>query len=461
MFWFYLLDFLVKFKMSQQGYFSMTKNFDETILKVVKSFNLKRSNEIYDEIDKITKEICLTTNVGRASVWLYGDKNESITCESLYLLDSNTHEPRGNELYKSDFEPYFTAMENERIIMATNAHEHHATRCFSEVYLKPLDIQSMYDTPIWKADKVIGVLCLEYLEEKENWGVEEKNFLTSMADHLGKIYEKKYVLELIESLEEKVQIRTEELEKALESLQNAQNFLIEKEKLASLGTVVAGVAHELRNPMNHILGASEILDELVNEEELDREAIKDITSVIQESSQRADLIIKDMLDQSIDKEDFTQENLSEVAVKSYKLALHKFSHPKIKSLYPDFEQAIEATTKVARQKMLRVFINIFENSLSSLKSKVLKDESFVPKLDFLVKEDNSYFEFFIRDNGIGIKEEQLKRIFEPFFTTKGTKGGTGLGLSIVYDIITAHNGFIEISSEEKEYTEVKLRIPVE
>jgi signal transduction histidine kinase len=437
----------------------LAKNYDESLMNLVKGLSLKSTSNLYPSLNKITEDICNFMGVARSSIWLYGENDESIICESLYKRDDKKHEEKGYTLYKKDFRPYFEALESERIILAGNAHTHHATQCFSEVYLTPLGIESMYDTPIWKADQVIGVLCLEYLRPKASWSIEEKNYLTSIADFIAKIFEKNSVLELIDSLEDKVQKRTNELEETVLTLKKAQEFLIQKEKLASLGTVVAGIAHELRNPLNHILVSSDIVSDLLSEETLDKETITEVNQLIKESAQRAETIIKDMLSQSLDNEIISNENLEEVIKYSYKLAVYKFADKSVLTSDIQFNIDSRFTCDMAKQKIQRVFINVFENALFSIIKRIEKENTVTPRISIECKRESEKYIITITDNGNGIEENIANRIFEPFFTTKGVIDGTGLGMSICYDIIRSHGGDIKIQSNGKVGALVTIELP--
>ena len=165
------------------------RSFDEKLLLLYSQLNLQSANDLSNEIDKITLKICEILQVERSSVWLYGSDNDYIRAISLYEATEKKHS-RDQILLKKDYKPYFESMEHDRIIEASDAQSHKATSCFRDSYLKPQGIFSLYDAPIWKADRVIGVLCLEYLQPKNNWTDGERNFITSVADFLGKVFEK-------------------------------------------------------------------------------------------------------------------------------------------------------------------------------------------------------------------------------------------------------------------------------
>lgn len=438
----------------------MKETFDKAFMKVVRSFKLVNTDQLEREIDNITRELCQTMQVSRTSVWVFDsdDLNESfIECKSLYKLKDNQYE-KGLKLFESDFPMYFAAINKERNLDASDAHTHIATSCLSETYLTPLGINSLFDTPIWKADKVVGILCLEYFDKRENWSQEEEFFIISIADFFGKVFEKHSVLELVESLEQKVLERTEELNQTMRKLNKVQQDLSEKEKLASLGAVVAGVAHELKNPLHMIINSSYAMEELLNKETVSRENAKELLDIITEATIRADRIIIDMLGSSKDVEDFTNLNIVDVISKSLMLSQH-FNLISNIDIFEEINAPSCVNMLAAKQKMQRVFINLFENAIYALKDRKNKDKAFKPELKIEVKELEKKVIIKIIDNGEGIPQEMVSKLFDPFFTTKVTNGGTGLGLFLVYNTIREHKGEIHITSNKGLGTTVKIELP--
>lgn len=171
-------------------------NLDKVLLKLIKSSIIEIPEHFEDVLNHMMKSLSSTMLADRASVWLYNEQKSAIICQSLYLVKTNDIE-KGVTLLRSDFESYFKALEEERIIEAANARENEATKCFSESYLAPLGIESMFDAPIWSGGKIIGVLCLEYFSYKKEWSREEKYFITSISDLIGNVIERKNSLELV------------------------------------------------------------------------------------------------------------------------------------------------------------------------------------------------------------------------------------------------------------------------
>ncbi|CAN5400214.1 hypothetical protein BH09SUM1_BH09SUM1_26220 [soil metagenome] len=316
-----------------------------------------------------------------------------------------------------------------------------------------------------------------------------------MAKQLGQhIADLKKGAEKIEeynrTLEERVAARTnelqsknKELEKALSMVKEAQRRLIVQEKMASLGSLTAGIAHEIKNPLNFVNNFSQLSVELIAElreiikpelERLSQPVREDVDGIltdidsnvhkINEHGNRADRIVRGMLDHSRGKAGERQLVELNTLLKEYtNLAYHG-----LRSQDSTFNITIEesydpkvGTLAVVPQDLSRVILNLVNNACQSShsKKKALGD-GFAPTLKVKSTDLGERVEIRVRDNGKGIKKEHLDRIFEPFFTTKPTGEGTGLGLSISYDIVVQqHGGEFRVESVEGEYAEFILIIP--
>ena len=279
-----------------------------------------------------------------------------------------------------------------------------------------------------------------------------------------------------------METQKQQLEETLEQLKNAQTQLIHAEKMASLGELTAGIAHELKNPLNFIHNFSEVSMEMLEEwREIDmgdqnedsksyKEALMtDIASnlnKINQHSKRADGVIQGMLQHS--RKAGSRKEPTDIKVliqQSIDLGFQGY-----KSAQKDFAAEVEfAATgsiepvSIIPQDIGRVILNLLNNAFFAVytKSKALAETDYVPSVKISVKQQNQQVFISIKDNGMGIPEDIKARIFQPFFTTKPTGQGTGLGLSISYDIVTkGHNGAISVKSEAGKYTEFLLELPV-
>ena len=296
-------------------------------------------------------------------------------------------------------------------------------------------------------------------------------------------------LNLVEKLAQELDARNESLEQALEELKKAQEQIIAEQKLASLGQLTAGVAHEIKNPLNFIGNFSAVAGELTDEiEELIKEkrvenpdAFKDsgsweeIQSIfgelrlslgrIVDHSKRADGIVHSMLEHSRSSEgEWREVDLNAILKQYVELAYHAlraeeigFNMAREEDLDPDM-----GLLEVIPQEISRVFMNLATNACQALNEKRLTAEKdWEPELRIVSRRFHDHAKFCIRDNGSGIPEELRKRIFEPFVTTKDPGKGTGLGLSLTSDVIIRHGGSIELDTEEGSFTEMCILLPLE
>jgi PAS domain S-box-containing protein len=285
--------------------------------------------------------------------------------------------------------------------------------------------------------------------------------------------------------EEAIHAARDAAETALRELKTAQANLVQAEKMASLGQLTAGIAHEIKNPLNFVnnfAGLSvELLDELKEtaapalatldddaRAEID-ETVEMLTSNLEkigEHGRRADGIVRSMLEhsrgasgerRSVDLNALIEEALN-LAYHGARAQDQNFNI----SLEREFGAAM-APIELVPQDMTRVFLNLFGNGFyAATKRKAATDRAFRPLLTVTTRELGDAIEVKVRDNGTGIPPEIREKLFQPFFTTKPTGEGTGLGLSISYDIVTQqHGGTIAVDSEVGKFTEFTVRLPRE
>lgn len=267
-----------------------------------------------------------------------------------------------------------------------------------------------------------------------------------------------------------------ELEHALLELRETQAQLIQKEKMASLGELTAGIAHEIQNPLNFVNNFSEVNKELI--EELEKEIgkgnmmeVQEIARDIRENEvkiihhgKRADAIVKGMLQHSrasTGQKELT--DINELADEYLRLSYHGL-RAKDKSFNATMEVNFDKTLpkiNVIPQDVGRVILNIFTNAFYSVtEKKKLLGAVYEPVVTVTTKSVADQVEICIRDNGVGIPQKVLDKIYQPFYSTKPAGQGTGLGLSISYDIITkVHGGHISVETKEGEFAEFIILLP--
>lgn len=277
-------------------------------------------------------------------------------------------------------------------------------------------------------------------------------------------------------LEEKVQERTLALEQSLQNLKSTQALLIQSEKMASLGELTAGIAHEIQNPLNFVNNFSEVSSELIDDmqEELTKVDIEEAKAIsndlkqnlekITHHGQRASNIVKGMLLHS--RSSTGQQELTDINAlcdEYIRLSYHGL-RAKDKSFNTHFETDFDETIpkiNIVPQDLGRVILNLVNNAFYAVNDRRKKNEvGYVPKVDISTKMINSKIEILVKDNGNGIPQIIIEKIFQPFFTTKPTGQGTGLGLSLSYDIVKAHGGELIVKSKENEGSDFIIHLPI-
>jgi PAS domain S-box-containing protein len=283
--------------------------------------------------------------------------------------------------------------------------------------------------------------------------------------------------------EETIRVARDAAETALRNLQAAQASLVHAQKMAALGQLTAGIAHEIKNPLNFVnnfAGISvELLEELKTQTAeaigvLDsgkREEILDTIRMltgnlvkIAEHGRRADGIVRGMLQHSRGSSgDWQVTDLNALVEESVNLAYHG-----ARALDQDFKVAVEldldrnlSPIEVVSQDVNRVLLNLISNGFYAVTERSRESNgAFRPTLKIATREFGEGVEVRVRDNGVGVSAEDYEKLFQPFFTTKPTGEGTGLGLSISYEIVTQqHGGTITVDSEVGEFTEFTVRLP--
>ncbi|UJH92173.1 ATP-binding protein [Antarcticibacterium sp. 1MA-6-2] len=270
--------------------------------------------------------------------------------------------------------------------------------------------------------------------------------------------------------------KVKELEVAYNELKTTQNQLIQAEKMASLGRLATGVAHEIKNPLNFINNFAELSVDLVEELEEARkngdeeevallmQDLRQNTTKIGEHGKRADAIVKSMMQHARGgKPIFELFDINELVRKYIDLA-YQGKRKQLSGIEINIKKDLEpgiGEIKVVGQEIGQVLINVIGNSLDAVVDKKKKlQNNYDPFIKIMTRKSASYVEIIIADNGPGIPEEIRERIFEPFFTTKPTGEGTGLGLSLSYNIIKGHNGSLKLINNETEGATFIIALPV-
>ncbi|MEI2757121.1 MAG: ATP-binding protein [Chitinophagaceae bacterium] len=284
--------------------------------------------------------------------------------------------------------------------------------------------------------------------------------------------------ETIEELEQKrkaIEESKDALQKSMEELKATQQQLVQSEKMASLGELTAGIAHEIQNPLNFVNNFSDVSKELLDEmkdamEKGDSEEAKEIMQdvianleKINHHGQRAGDIVKGMLQHS--RTSTGQKELTDINAlcdEYLRLSYHGL-RAKDKSFNAKFETNFDTSLpkiNVVPQEIGRVILNLINNAFyATNERKKLNEPGYEPEVIVCTRKEKNKVEIKVKDNGMGIPKKVIDKIFQPFFTTKPTGSGTGLGLSLSYDIVKAHGGELKVETKEGEGTIFIIHLP--
>lgn len=318
-----------------------------------------------------------------------------------------------------------------------------------------------------------------YSQNRQDKLAEKERIKREREDELNRaIANRKVELEaLVSERTAELTRQKEELETTLTELKATQSQLIQSEKMASLGELTAGIAHEIQNPLNFVNNFSEVSNELLDEmkTELAEGNLEEVNAIVDDlkknlekinhHGKRADSIVKGMLQHSRASNGQKESiDINALADEYLRLAYHGL-RAKDKSFNAKFETDFDESIgkiSVIPQDMGRVILNLLTNAFYVVSEKRRElGEFFQPEVAITTKKLDNGIEIKVKDNGKGIPEKIIDKIFQPFFTTKPTGAGTGLGLSLCYEIVTkGHGGELRVETREGEGSVFTIFLPV-
>ena len=433
----------------------------EGILHQVSKSPLIDNGELQKAYRLVISSLHKGLNIQRAGVWFVHSDYSEINCQ---LLIDTYHQTEIEALTISalDYPQYFSALKIERAILAHDAHIDSATSEFSEGYLTPLEISSMLDVPIRHKGEMIGIICCEHIGNKRQWSEDEATFAGSLADLIGRAIN----AHAFKESEQKLNDINNKLEQTIKE-RTAQ--LVESEKMAALGNLVAGIAHEVNTPLGIGITASSAITDSIKKLE---KAMKDgrlskglFKSFLQESYE-----LLFMLENNLGRSADLIHHFKQTAVDHSDQNIHIFDVKKsIKSLVLSLKTQmtkhgvnveLDVIEKLTIYSYPSAWSQIFSNLILNSCNHAFENNN-NPEINIKISttQDKIIAEYI--DNGCGVPEENIAQIMLPFFTTKRGQGGTGLGMSIVYNLITEQlKGTIEIKSELGKGIRILIECPL-
>ena len=290
------------------------------------------------------------------------------------------------------------------------------------------------------------------------------------------IQHRKKAFALLQKQKQEIDRQKEKVESTLSELKSTQAQLIQSEKMASLGQLTAGIAHEIQNPLNFVNNFSEVNTELIeeagqemrkgniNEAELILNDIKENEQKINHHGKRAGDIVKGMLQHSHSNSGVKEPtDINKLADEYLRLSFQGL-RAKDKTFNAIMQTHLDeniSKVNIIPQEIGRVLLNLYNNAFYAVaEKKKQQQEGYEPIVSVTIKKINHQVEIIVEDNGNGIPQKMVDKIFQPFFTTKPTGQGTGLGLSLSYDIIKAHGGELKVETKENEGAAFIIFLPV-
>lgn len=467
---------------------------NQILMKIARNTALNQGN-LKIALKEITEATANNLEVERVSIWLFDSTTTKLQCIDLFEPNLNLH-TRGIELPISEYPVYLKALLENQAIVVEKTLTDLRTKELAKAYWLPLNISSIIDEPIRLGGQIVGVLCIEQVGEPHPWTPEDQNFARSIADLVS------LALEARERHRAEARERDKALalELTLEQLKRTQTQLIQTEKMSSLGQIVAGVAHEINNPVSFIYGnlapARQYFQDLIQLIEIYKKNYPEPTKEVQQFISEIDLDFlttdwQNLMNSMQVGAERIQEIVSSLQIFSRQtkselkaVDIHEGIDHMLLILQHRFNAEIDREIEVIKNyselpkvtcytsQLNQVFLNILNNAIDALENqpsprvitictKVISFSDLPEAIANQTPNLPKLVSISITDNGVGMEKDTLAKIFDPFYTTKPVGSGTGLGLSISYEIVVEkHQGKLHFVSVPRQGTECIIEIPV-
>jgi len=401
--------------------------------------------------------------VARVSLWFYSADAQLMRCQSMLEHGSRCQEDA--HLDAAVFPRYFAALRTERAIVAHDAQHDEKTSEFAEIYLKPKAISAMLDLPVRHFGKMIGIICCEHVGGIRYWQDDEVRFAAGLADQVGRAMNAAQYCDaqsqleaLNQQLEQRVELRGLQLADNHKTIARAHDQLLVQAKLATLGGIVAGVAHEVSTPLGvAVTASSHQLDVLAEfQQKLEQrkltssqgfaylQKMQDTALMLQINLRRAEKLMRQ----------FKETAAHQTRTESSPVAFHELVVNLLASLSPVTQQIpVQPEVYIDPSLMLITDVDVWLQILTNLVMNSCRhafEGIAMPGIRMQAyRNAQQELQFEYRDNGVGMSPAVIERVFEPFFTTKAEQGGTGLGMSILKRLVEKKlQGTLQLQSSE-------------